>query len=151
MGSELTDYAGIGWWPGGLHLTSLQGPCLTNNFWYLALVPLQYHFRLISLPFVVTRLHSLSSTSVPSPLSQVCGHIAILTFIPQFPPFLLCFKGTLDSTWVGWLWLHRLICCAWSLLFRYSGRAADSWAYGWYRVVRVREISLAYEVVKGGL
>ena len=34
--------------------------------------------------FVITRLCSLSSTSTPSPLSWVCSHIAILTFIPQF-------------------------------------------------------------------
>ena len=30
-------------------------------------------------------------------------------------------------------------------------RAEGSWAYGWYRVVRVWEISQAYEVFRGDL
>ena len=58
-------------------------------------------------------------------------------------------SGMFCLTWAGWLWLWCFAHCTWSLRFRYSVRAADSWAYGWYRVARVWEISQVYKVFKG--
>ena len=37
------------------------------------------------------------------------------------------------------------------MCFRYSVRAAGLWAYGWYRVAGVWEISQVYEVFRGDL
>ena len=64
---------------------------------------------------------------------------------------LLHSSGTFSLTWARWLQLQHLACCTWSLCFRYSVRALGSWAYGWYRVARVWEISQAYKVVSRGI
>ena len=120
---------------------------------------------------------SLSSNNHHS-RAQVCPHSCLLLSIPDqllytfsalligplalwlgptflFPelPFssMLCSSGTFCSMWAGWLQLHRLACCTWSLHFRYSVRAEGSWAYGWNRVARAWEMSQAYEVFRGDL
>lgn len=87
MRYDLADYAKTGQQPSGLHLASLQGPCLTINFWNTTFVSLQYHLGLIILYSIVTRQHFISSTSTPSSKSQVHSHFTIPTLLPQFPTF----------------------------------------------------------------
>ena len=88
MRDDLADYAGMGWRPGGLCLTSLQGPHSTDNFWTMTLVSLQYLLGLTLTHSIVTRIPPVSSTSAPSPKSRARGHFSLPTLLPQFPLFL---------------------------------------------------------------
>ena len=88
MRNDLTDYTRMGQRPGGLRLASLWGPHSTDNFWTTTLVSLRYLLGL-TLPYsIVTRIPLVSSTSVPSPKSQVHGHFSLPTLLPRFPLFL---------------------------------------------------------------
>ena len=84
MHNDLADYARMGWRPGGSHLASLRGPRLTNNFWTITLVSLQYPLGLILSCSTVTRIPFVSSMSTPSPKSQSCGHLIISTYLTRF-------------------------------------------------------------------
>ena len=87
MHYDLADYAKTGRQPGGLHLASLRGPCLTINFWNTTFMSLQYHLGLIILYSIVTRQHFISSTSTLSSKSWACGHFTIPTLLPRFLTF----------------------------------------------------------------
>ena len=88
MRNDLTDYARTGRRPGGLCLTSLRGPRLTDNFWTRTLVSLRYLLGLTLTHSIVTRIPLVSSTSVLSPKSRVHSHFSLPTLLPRFPLFL---------------------------------------------------------------
>ena len=114
-----------------------------TSFW---LLPLSSPLR-NSKPSVQTHQSIFHLSLVPPMITAPT--IPVITNSEQ--PRLLHSSGTFHSMWAGWLRLHRLACCTWSLRFRYSVRADGLWAYGWYRVARAWEISQAYKVFRGDL
>ena len=128
---------------GQWHLEGCIRYCLVFwSWWHRSSAPFwgfwQYHWGTLTYPYI---------TPCPLQPSELCR---LQPEPPRLGPPLLHSSGMLSLTWAGWLWLQCFACCTWSLHFRYSVRAAGSWALGWYRVARVWEISQAYEVFRGG-
>ena len=60
-------------------------------------------------------------------------------------------SGMFCSTWVEGLWPSHFALWWRSFCLRYLVRALGDWQYGWYVVMRVWEISQAYEVFRGSV
>ena len=130
---------------GGIRLSFLE---LLKRLFHMQVIPVDPWLSELGYPFHLIRYWTLHP--LPCRLaSKICS--TLYSSSPLIRLGVLRSSVTFCSTWAGWLRLHHLARCTWSLHFRYSVRADGSLVYGWYRVARAWEISQAYKVFRGDL